>query len=322
MHKEYNWLKNLKFILLSMFMLVLAACNTAEMIDNSPIPVVDTHIHLYDLNRLPGLPWPEKKDKVLYRSVFADEYNKVIAKNKLAGVIVVEASPRVSDNDWVLYHTQEYKDKYVGLIGALEFDKQTFKDDLNRLCENERFLGLRIGTQYLGEPAKEGYMKDPIVLTNLQHLSDAGKALDVLLVSLVFDDVIFMAERYPKLKIVINNIDSVILKGKDLPSELSKIKKAASFPNVYCKVTSLINSCTKVRAEKDMAYFKGELTKVLDLFGEDRLIYGSNWPCIIKQGEFSDHFKVINDYFAPQGRRALEKLYYQNAEKVYGFKLK
>jgi L-fuconolactonase len=144
-----------------------------------------------------------------------------------------------------------------------------------------------------------------------------------LLISLDIDDAIFIAQQFPKLKIVINNIDSVISKGKDQnPESQNKIKMVTSFPNVYCKVTSLINVCTKTRTAKEMNYFKNELANVLELFGEDRIIYGSNWPCIIKNGEFSDHFKVINDYFAPKGRRVLEKLYYQNAEKVYGFKLK
>ena len=123
------------------------------------IPVVDTHIHLYDSARLPSLPWPPTSDKLLYRSYLADDYNKVIVKNHLAGVIVVEASPRVSDNDWVLYHTQEFKDKYLGLVGALEFDKETFKE-------------------------------------------------------------------------------------------------AASYPNVYCKVTSLIHECTVVPAAIDLPYLK------------------------------------------------------------------
>ncbi len=287
------------------------------------MPVVDTHIHLYDLARLPGLPWPEKDDKVLYRSVLADEYNKVIVKNKLAGVIVVEASPRVSDNDWVLYHTQEFKGQFLGLIGALEFDKETFKDDLKRLCQNERFLGLRIGTQYLDQPANKDYMKDPVVLANIQRLSDAGKALDVLLLKLEMDDVLYIAKNYPKLKVVINNIDKVISEGKGQGAQpQDKIKAAASYSNVYCKVTSLIHQCTVKPAAKDVTYFKMELERVLELFGEDRLIYGSNWPCIIKDGEFSDHFKEINDYFAPRGRLFLEKLYYRNAEKVYGFRVK
>lgn len=291
--------------------------------EDAVIPVVDTHIHLYDLARLPGLPWPEKDDKVLYRSVLAEEYNKVIVKNKLAGVIVVEASPRVSDNDWVLYHTQAFKGQFLGLIGALEFDQETFKDDLDRLCQNERFLGLRIGTQYLDQPANKNYMRDPVVLANIQRLSDAGKALDLLLLKLEMDDVLYIARNYPKLKVVINNIDKVITEGKDRGAQpQDKIKEAASYANVYCKVTSLIHQCTVMPAARDLPYFKTELERVLQLFGEDRLIYGSNWPCIIKDGEFSDHFKEINDYFAPRGRIFLEKLYYKNAEKVYGFRVK
>jgi L-fuconolactonase len=291
--------------------------------DEAMIPVVDTHIHLYDSARLAGLPWPPQSDKLLYRSFLADDYNKVIAKNNLAGVIVVEASPRVSDNDWVLYHTQEFKDKYLGLVGALEFDKETFKDDLKRLCQNERFLGLRIGTQYLDQPPNRDYMKDPVVRANLQHLSDSGKTLDFLLIKLDMDDLLYIAKNYPKLKILINNLHHVIsVENEQRVQQQEKIKEAASYPNVYCKVTSLIHQCTVEAAAEDRPYLKKELEKVLDLFGEDRLIYGSNWPCIIKEGEFSDHFKVINDYFAPKGRGALEKLYSKNAEQFYGFRLK
>lgn len=318
-----NFRKNNSLFLLIALAIFFGFTKESGCADEAMIPVVDTHIHLYDSARLAGLPWPPQSDKLLYRSFLADEYNKVIVKNNLAGVIVVEASPRVSDNDWVLYHTQEYKDKYLGLIGALEFDKETFKDDLKRLCQNERFLGLRIGTQYLDQPANRNYMKDPVVRANLQHLSDTDKTLDFLLIKLDMDDLLYIAKNYPKLKVVINNIHHVItVEDEQSAQQQEKIKEAASYPNVYCKVTSLIHQCTVEPAAKDLPYMKKKLEKVLDLFGEDRLIYGSNWPCIIKDGEFSDHFKEINDYFSPKGRGVLEKLYYKNAEKVYGFRLK
>ncbi len=320
-----QWQDILPAIVLLLALSLMTACNNtrSDEASSGDIPIVDTHIHLYDLDRLPGLPWPETTDKVLYRSVLADEYNAVMDKNKVTGVIVVEASPRVSDNDWVLFHTEKYKDRYVGLIGALEFDKKRFKDDLDRLCKNERFVGLRIGTQYLGEPPKPGYMRNPIVLANIKHLSEAGKVLDVLLTDITLDDVMYIAQQNPQLKIVINNIDKVITEGKDRGSEpQEKIANVASYPNVYCKVTSLVHKCAILPLPEESNYFKTHLTIVLNAFGEDRLIYGSNWPCIIKDGEFSDHFNEINNYFAPKGRQVLEKLFYKNAEEVYGFKLR
>ena len=205
-----NFRKSNSLFLLAALAIFFVLTKESGYADEAMIPVVDTHIHLYDSARLAGLPWPPQDDKLLYRSFLADEYNKVIVKNNLAGVIVVEASPRVSDNDWVLYHTQEYKDKYLGLIGALEFDKETFKDDLKRLCQNERFLGLRIGTQYLDQPANGNYMKDPVVRANLQHLSDTDKTLDFLLIKLDMDELLYIAKNYPKLTVVINNIHHVI----------------------------------------------------------------------------------------------------------------
>jgi L-fuconolactonase len=309
--------------LILLFVMIIAATGCYREDNKGPIPIIDTHIHLYDLDRLPGLPWPEKDDKVLYKSMLANDYNKVMAENNLAGVLVVEASPRVNDNDWVLHHTQKYQNKYLGLIGALEFDKKTFKDDLERLCENERFLGLRIGTQYLDQPHNKDYLKDPVVLNNLQLLSDANKTLDVLIFKLNLDDVIFIAKKYPKLKIVINHIGNIKIDGKDPDIEWqNKMKESASFPNVYCKVSSVLQQCSDKPASTDVNYYKKVLDKVLDIFGEDRIIYGSNWPCTIRDGDFSGQLKVVNDFFTPKGRRVLEKLYYQNAEKVYGFKLK
>jgi L-fuconolactonase len=299
---------------LIILLLSLSACYSSE----DKIPVIDTHIHLFDVDRLSGLPWPEKSDKVLYKSILAVDYNKVIEQNNLAGVIVVEASPRVSDNDWVLHQTKKYKDKYIGLIGALEFDKKRFKEDLNRFCEEPRFLGLRIGTQYLDKPHNNKYLEDPVVLNNLQLLSDAQKTLDVLIYKLNLDDVILIAKKYSELKIIINHVGGIVIDGKKPAKKWeTKTNEAARYPNVYCKVSGLFQRCSTQPASKNMQHYKKVLNVVYKQFGEDRLIFGSNWPCTLYSGNFAEHKKVINDYFKTKGPKVLKKLYYQNAKKIY-----
>ena len=61
---------------------------------------IDTHIHLYDPTRPGGVPWPGKDDKVLYKPVLPADYKKVCGT--ITGAIIVEASPRVEDNQWLL----------------------------------------------------------------------------------------------------------------------------------------------------------------------------------------------------------------------------
>ena len=47
--------------------MITAGCATSQK--SSVIPIIDTHIHLYDTTREEGLPWPPESDKVLYKPV-------------------------------------------------------------------------------------------------------------------------------------------------------------------------------------------------------------------------------------------------------------
>ena len=54
------------------------------------------------------------------------------------------------------------------------------------------------------------------------------------------------------------------------------------------------------------------------VFGEDRLIYGSNWPVTMLGGDYGSYLAVVMEYFTPLGRVALEKLLFRNAIRFYG----
>jgi L-fuconolactonase len=65
-------------------------------------PIIDTHVHFYDPLRPGGVPWPPANDTLLYRPVLPEAYKKVTAGLSIKGVIEVEASPPLEDNQWVL----------------------------------------------------------------------------------------------------------------------------------------------------------------------------------------------------------------------------
>jgi hypothetical protein len=65
-----------------------------------PIPVIDTHIHLFDPGRPGGVPWPVKTDTALYKAALPDRYANIARPFGVAGAIVIEASPLASDNPW------------------------------------------------------------------------------------------------------------------------------------------------------------------------------------------------------------------------------
>ncbi len=96
-----------------------------------PIPVIDTHIHLFDVSRPQGVPWPPKDDKVLYKTALPERYRKLAVPLGIVGAIEIEASPWLDDNQWVLDIAA--KDKIiVGTVGDIEPGAPGFRKNVER----------------------------------------------------------------------------------------------------------------------------------------------------------------------------------------------
>ncbi len=110
---------------------------------SAPIPIIDTHIHLFDTSRPGGVPWPDKTD-VIYRPALPDRYASIAKPFGIVGAIAVEASPLQSDNNWILQLIAQHP-IIVGFVGNLVPGSPSFAKDLDALHGNPLFLGIRCG---------------------------------------------------------------------------------------------------------------------------------------------------------------------------------
>lgn len=280
--------------------------------DFSDIPVVDTHIHLYDTNR--KLPWPPKDDHVLYRPILPKDFNKVANENGVTATVIVEATEWLPDNQWVLDLVKHDPKRYIGLVGSLEIGTPDFAKNLKELSKDKRYVGIRMRER----PGGDKFFTDD-VWRDLKLLSDMDQTLDVLMFQFSLEDVAVVAKRLPKLKILINHVAGANIEGKPAdPKWVEGVKKAAAQPNVYCKISGLFQQSHRQPSPTKVDFYKSTLDVLTKEFGEDRLVYGSNWPVTMRGGKYGDYKKVVMDYYAPKGRKFLEKLLYKNALAFYG----
>src|SRR5262245_11965295 len=85
--------------------------------DSAHMPIVDTHTHFYDPLRPQGVPWPGKNDAALYRTVLPADYRKLGDPTGVTGTVIVESSPWVEDNQWIL-NLAEHDPFVLGLVGS------------------------------------------------------------------------------------------------------------------------------------------------------------------------------------------------------------
>jgi predicted TIM-barrel fold metal-dependent hydrolase len=276
--------------------------------------IIDTHTHFYDPKRREGVPWPPKGDPILYRTVLPEEYRQLAQPLGITGTVVVEASPRVEDNQWVLdLATQE--PFLRGLIGHLDPGTPTFRDLLNRFHKNNRFKGIRIG---VWDPKTQFNRAE--VIADLQAVADMGLVVDVLVSPAQLLSVADLADKLPSLPLVIDHCANVTIDGKE-PSPIwtTGIQALARRHNVHMKVSGLVEGTGKSdgNAPGDTGYYLPVLNTLWNTFGPDRLIFGSNWPVSSRFAPLSTVKGLVTEYFRSHGEEASQSYFAGNAQRVY-----
>jgi L-fuconolactonase len=72
-------------------------------------------------------------------------------------------------------------------------------------------------------------------------------------------------------------------------------------------------------APAEAAFYRPALDAMWDAFGEDRLIYGSNWPVCERAGSLAQAMQIVKAYWSEKGEVAAEKYFWRNAKSVYRF---
>jgi L-fucono-1,5-lactonase len=280
------------------------------------IPVIDTHIHLFDPTRPQGVPWPEKDDAVLYHTALPDRYRRVTKGLGIVGAIEVEASPWLEDNQWVLDIAA--KDTLiVGTVGDLEPGHPDFRRHLERFQKNPLFLGIRCGNLWGRDLSTQIFQ--PEFVGDLKSLAEAGLEMDTANPDpALIEAMVRLTDRVPNLRVVIDHLPQL-----DPPSNpesraalQNNLRELGKRPQVYVKVSSVLRHVDG-KIPDTLDFYRARLDEIWEIFGEDRLIYGSDWPHCDLWGPYPEVFKIVREYFAGKGKVAEEKYFWKNSIAAY-----
>lgn len=171
-------------------------------------PVIDTHTHFYDPTRPQGVPWPPKDDKLLYRRVMPADYRALPKPSPVAATVVVEASPWVDDNQWIL--DLAANDPFIiGFVGNLTPGGEGFQDHVKRFAVNPIFRGIRIGADRVRQGLAQARFID-----DLKFLAGRDLAVDLLGGPDMLPDVPKLAAAVPELRMIIDHVANIRVDGK------------------------------------------------------------------------------------------------------------
>ncbi len=280
------------------------------------MPVIDTHIHLFDPTRPGGVPWPEKTDTVLYKPALPSRYKALAQPHQVVGAIAIECSAWMVDNFW-LQDVVEHSPIMLGFIGNLEPGAPDFAATVDRLHRSPLFFGIRYGNLWnrdLGASTENAEF-----VAGLKLLAQGGLVLesanpDAQLISAI----VKVSDRVPDLRIVIDHLPRAPIPAEESARSAyeANLRELGQRPNVFVKGTEIVRRVDgKIRF--DVEYYKAALDHFWDLFGEDRIFFGSDWPNSDSTANYDDTSRVAHNYIATRSASAQQKYYRKNSQAVY-----
>lgn len=295
--------------------LLTAGLGRAAPAPPRPARLLDAHVHFYDPSRPQGVPWPPKSDELLYRTTLPDDFRRASTARPADGVIVVEASDWVEDNQWLL-DLAAREPLIVGVVGNLRPGAPDFAANLKRFAANPRFRGIRFREGQLDK-----LLDEPTVVADLRRLAERGLTFDVYAPPAWSGEAVRLAALVPDLRLVINHVAGARVDGRS-PAEdwLRTIGELAARPNAWMKISGLVEGTggAKGDAPAESAIYRPVLDALWSAFGAERLIYASNWPVCGRFAPLTRAQQIALDYVADRGQAALDRVSWHNARAAYG----
>jgi predicted TIM-barrel fold metal-dependent hydrolase len=276
------------------------------------IPIIDTHIHLFDGSRPQGAPY---KGSNQYQGGIAmpSTYRALAQPLGIVGAIEIEASPWIEDNLWVLEVAQN-DTIMVGTIGSLQPEKPEFAEYLERYHRNPLFRGIRYGNLWNYDLVRQ--LNNPVFIEGLKLLAQADLVLDTANPRVdLLQAIVTVSDKVANLRIVIDHLPSLD-PGKDEQASYDRVlREIRGRPNIFVKLSE-IDHVVDGLVVSGLAAHRVRLDLLVETFGEDRIIFGSDWPNSVGVATLGQIVELTRNYFATRPRVA-EKYFWKNSLRAY-----
>jgi len=277
------------------------------------IPIIDTHIHLYDPDRPQGAPYagPPGVPRI---AAYPERYRKLAVPLGVVGAIKVEASPWIEDNLWVLEVAQN-DPIIVGVVGNLEPDKPEFPEYLERYHKNRLFRGIRYGNLWGRDITKQS--ANPDFISGLKRLAEADLVLDTANPRVpLLEAMVRISDAVPALRVVLDHLPALDPAEADRAAYDAALLELGKRPQIFVKLSEIIHRVNG-QVSTDLGAYRARLDRLVGVFGQDRILFGSDWPNSDGVAPVDKVFAIAKEYFLSQPRAVAEKYFWRNSAAAY-----
>ena len=287
-------------------------------------PIIDTHLHVWDLERF-RLPWLDRAGERLNRSYSVADYAKAVEGLKVTRAIYVEVAVKPEQREAEAEYVVELCKAKPGVIAAAIVGGnpagEGFAAYIRRFKGSGVVKGLR--TSY-----PRGGADDKRFVEGVRVLGELGMSFDLLLGSDLLGEATRLVEACPGTRFVLDHCGNPDVKwyaaanASDAKARAARerweqgVAQLAAKANVVCKISGVAESGEDGKVTADVV--RPVVNHCLDRFGDERVIFASNWPVCLRTISLTGWVGVLREVVRGRGAGFERKLFYDNAARFFG----
>jgi L-fuconolactonase len=271
--------------------------------------IIDSHVHFWKYDPV-TYNWIDDSMQILRQDFLPEHIESVYKQNSVNGCVAVEAHQSANETLRLLrYATQNTFIK--GVVGYVNLLEQNIDEQLQQLSSHEKLKGFRMALQ----SEAPNYMLQPAFLNGISKLQPFNFTYDLLILPQHLDAALQLVSMFPQQRFVIDHMGKPFIKDKQLNGWKQGIEALSKFSNVYCKISGMVteadwNSWTN-------SDLKPYLDVVTGCFGNERIMYGSDWPVCLVAASYERWLQTLLDYFNDHNNLERENFFSKNAAQFY-----
>ena len=277
--------------------------------------MIDAHHHLWKYN--PGeYGWMDDSMTILKRDYLPGELEQEVRRTGIKGTVAVQARQCMEETRWLL----ELADKHSfikGVVGWFDLCSPGLENALEEFVPHPRLVGAR---HVIHDEPDDDYMLRHDFIQGIGQLERHNLVYDLLLFPRHLSRAEKLVGMFPRLRFVLDHLGKPPIKSGKLEPWKSGIQNLAQHPNVWCKLSGMVTEAD--HKQWDYKELRPYMEVVLNAFGTERIMMGSDWPVCRLAGEYSQVVEVVTNFIQSMDSKAQVNILYQNAVDCYQINLK
>ena len=272
---------------------------------------IDSHQHYWHFNTA-DYGWMGENMSVIKRDFLPTDLLPELKSIDFDGSVAVQARQSLEETNWLLQLADEHP-HIKGVVGWLDLQSEQAEEQIAAFAKHHKAVGVR---HVIHDEEDLDFMLRPAFIRGVQLLEKYDLVYDILIFPTHLANTIEFVKQFSDKQIfVVDHIAKPLIKDGIVSPWKEDIVALAKFPNVYCKLSGMVT-------EADWNTWKPEnirpyLDVIMDAFGPERILIGSDWPVCLVAGKYSEVMQVVTDYISTFTEKEQALMLGENAAKAY-----